>query len=148
MEQGRTPQAERDLTLAIKLADNPAGPSKQRAGCFMRPRGRWADARRDFETMVKYAPENPEAWFFRAQSQLALGDATAAARTCSRRRRLPRLAGSRGRMWRGSLRDWRRRGKSSSRTRERLATPVNRRSYGQIEHAAGAKKSPPGEGRR
>jgi len=76
MEQGRTPQAERDLTLAIKLADNPAGPSKQR-GVLYATAGRWADAR-GFRDDASNMPGESEAWFFRAQSQLALGDATAA----------------------------------------------------------------------
>ena len=77
MEQGNFAQAERDLTLAIRLADNPAGPSKQR-GVLYASAGRWEEARRDFATMVKYGPENPEGWYLQAQSQLALGDAAAA----------------------------------------------------------------------
>lgn len=77
MEQGLPAQAEADLGLAIKLAANPAGPSKQR-GILYASAGRWEEARRDFAVMVQYAPEDPEAWFFRAQAQLALGDPAAA----------------------------------------------------------------------
>jgi Tetratricopeptide repeat len=77
MEQGTYAQAEADLSLAIKLADHPASPCKQR-GLLYGSMGRWADARRDFDTMVKYDPKNPDAWFLRAEAELALGDAAAA----------------------------------------------------------------------
>ena len=70
-------QAELDLTLAIKLADNPARPSEQR-GIFYATGRHWAEARRDFDTAVKFAPEDPDAWFLRAQAALALGDVPAA----------------------------------------------------------------------
>ncbi len=73
MERGDPAQAERDLTLAIRLSDNPAPACKQR-GVLYASAGRWADARRDFDTMVKYEPDNPDGWFLRAQADLALGD--------------------------------------------------------------------------
>jgi tetratricopeptide (TPR) repeat protein len=77
MEQGKFAQAEADLTLAIKLADNPVGPAKQR-GVLYATAGRWADAKRDFVLMTEHAPESPDAWFFRAQAEQALGEGEAA----------------------------------------------------------------------
>ena len=77
MEQGEFAKAEADLSLAIKLSDQPAGPAKQR-GLLYASQGRWADARRDFALMVEREPDNPDAWFMRAQAALALGDAAAA----------------------------------------------------------------------
>jgi hypothetical protein len=77
MEVGDFARAEADLTLAVKLAGNPAGPCKQR-GLLYASQGRWADARRDFATMVEHEPRNPDAWFMRAQAGLALGDRAAA----------------------------------------------------------------------
>jgi tetratricopeptide (TPR) repeat protein len=77
MEQGTYAQAESDLSLAIKLADNPANPCRQR-GLLYASEGRWAEARRDFDTMVKYDAQNADAWFLRAEAELALGDAAAA----------------------------------------------------------------------
>jgi hypothetical protein len=77
MEAGDFAQAEADLTLAIKLSDRPSGPHKQR-GVLYASAGRWAEARRDFAAMVDCDAENPESWFFRAQANLALGDAAAA----------------------------------------------------------------------
>lgn len=72
MERGEFAQAEHSLTLAIKLAQNPASPAKQR-GILAASHGRWAEALRDFSTMVEFDAKNPEAWFMRAQAQLALG---------------------------------------------------------------------------
>lgn len=77
MEQGEFAHAADDLTLAIKLADNPAGPSRHR-GLLAASLGRWEDARRDFSVAVEHAPENPEGWFLRAQAELALGQVAAA----------------------------------------------------------------------
>jgi len=77
MERGEFAQAEKDLTLAIRLADNPASPSRQR-GILAASQGRWADALRDFSTCVEHDGRNPDAWFMRAQAHLALGDARTA----------------------------------------------------------------------
>lgn len=72
MERGENAQAEADLTLAIKLAANPASPAKQR-GILAASQGRWGDALRDFALLVEHDPANPDAWFMRAQAQLATG---------------------------------------------------------------------------
>jgi hypothetical protein len=77
MEEGDSANAESDLSMAIKLSDDPTGPAKQR-GLLYANQGRWADARRDFTTMVEHEPKNPDAWFMRAQAALALGDVVAA----------------------------------------------------------------------
>lgn len=79
MEAGDFAQAEADLTLAIRLSENPSAPHKQR-GVLYASAGRWAEAHRDFSAMVDCDPANPESWFFRAQANLALGDATASRR--------------------------------------------------------------------
>ena len=77
MERGDFKAAESDLALAIKLARNPASPAKQR-GILAASQQRWADARRDFSTMVEHDAQNPDAWFMRAQAHQALGDPAAA----------------------------------------------------------------------
>lgn len=77
MEQGEFAKAADDLTLAIRLADNPAGPARHR-GLLAATLGHWEEARKDFSTVVERTPENPEGWFLRAQAELALGQATAA----------------------------------------------------------------------
>jgi tetratricopeptide (TPR) repeat protein len=77
MQEGRTGPAEADLTLAIKLAANPAGPAKQR-GVLRASQGRWKEAAEDFALMARHEPKNPDAWFMCAQSALALGDAVTA----------------------------------------------------------------------
>jgi len=77
MERGEYADAEADLTLAIKLAENPSGPSRQR-GILEASQGRWPDALRDFSTAAEHDPENPEAWFMRAQANFAVGQAAAA----------------------------------------------------------------------
>lgn len=77
MERGEFAAAEADLTLAIKLAPNPASPAKQR-GILLASQGRWADALRDFSLMVENDPANPDAWLMRAQAQLATGQTVAA----------------------------------------------------------------------
>lgn len=77
MEQGDYAGAEHELTLAIKLADNPASPARQRGMLYVSAR-RWDDARRDFTTVVENDPDDPDGWFLRAQVDLALRDNTAA----------------------------------------------------------------------
>ncbi len=77
MERGEYAQAMDDLTLAIRLADNPAGPSRHR-GMLAASLGHWEEAKRDFAAVVEHQPENPEGWFLRAQAELALHDAAAA----------------------------------------------------------------------
>ena len=77
MQQGDLVAAAESLSLAIKLAKNPAAPSKQR-GVLFASQQQWAEARKDFSTMVEYAPRDPDGWFLRAQAGLALGDVTSA----------------------------------------------------------------------
>lgn len=77
MERGDFKRAESDLALAIKLARNPASPAKQR-GILAASQQRWADAHRDFSTMVEHDASNPDAWFMRAQAKLALNQPAAA----------------------------------------------------------------------
>ena len=72
MGRGDFASAETDLTLAIKLSTNPASAAKQR-GILRASQGRWADALADFATLAEHDPKNPDAWFMRAQAQLALG---------------------------------------------------------------------------
>jgi tetratricopeptide (TPR) repeat protein len=77
IERGDFASAESDLTFAIRLARNPASPARQRGILAASPQ-RWADARRDFSKAVEYEPQNPDAWFQRAQANQALGDVAAA----------------------------------------------------------------------
>lgn len=77
MERGEYAEAMEALSLAIKLAPNPTGAAKHR-GLLSASLGHWADARKDFSTMVESEPANPDGWFLRAQAALALGDAQAA----------------------------------------------------------------------
>ncbi len=77
MEQGNVKQALEDLSLAIRLAPDPAPACRQR-GVLFASAGQWVEARRDFDTMVKYEPRNPDGWFLRAQADLALRDPVAA----------------------------------------------------------------------
>jgi hypothetical protein len=77
MERGDHAGAYANLTLAIELSDNPASPSRQR-GILCASQGRWADALRDFSTAVDHDPENPDAWFMRAQANAAVGNLVAA----------------------------------------------------------------------
>lgn len=77
MQAGDTPRAEHQLTLAIKLARQPAGALKQR-GVLRASNGRWPEARADFAAMVEAAPQDPESWFFRAQAEFALGNVAGA----------------------------------------------------------------------
>ena len=74
MERGEFTQADADLALAIKLAENPASPAKQR-GILAANQGHWADALRYFSLMAEHDTENPDAWFMCAQANLALGRA-------------------------------------------------------------------------
>ncbi len=87
MERGEYAQAMDDLTLAIRLADNPAGPSRHR-GMLAASLGHWEEAKRDFAAVVEHQPENPEGWFLRAQAELALHDAAAARSDVERARAL------------------------------------------------------------
>jgi hypothetical protein len=77
MEQGEYAQALEHLTVAIRLADNPAGPSRHR-GMLAASLGKWDEAKKDFSAVVEFEPKNPEGWFLRAQAELALRDAAAA----------------------------------------------------------------------
>jgi hypothetical protein len=77
LERWNFEEAANEMTMAIKLAADPSGPSMQR-GIMYFNLGRWADARRDFSTAVEHDPENPEAWFYRAQAELDLHDGQAA----------------------------------------------------------------------
>jgi hypothetical protein len=77
MESGDTAQAELHLTMALKLADNPASAAKHR-GLLYASAQRWPDALRDFALMVGSDPENPEAWFLQAQAKAATSDAAGA----------------------------------------------------------------------
>jgi hypothetical protein len=77
MEQGEYAKAAQHLTLAIRLADNPAGPSRHR-GMLAASLGKWDEAKKDFSTVTEYEPKNPEGWFLRAQAELALHDAGSA----------------------------------------------------------------------
>lgn len=74
MERGEFARAHLGLTIAMKLASNPASPAKQR-GILAASHQRWAEALRDFNIMVEHDPQNPEAWLMRAQAHLALGRA-------------------------------------------------------------------------
>jgi tetratricopeptide (TPR) repeat protein len=78
MQEKNFAQAEFELTLAIKLASDPAGPAKQR-GLLRASQRRWREARADFALVAQYDAENPEAWLMCAQTDLALGDTAAAA---------------------------------------------------------------------
>jgi len=77
MERGEFAEAHRELSLAIKLAANPASASKHR-GLLAAGVGKWDEARRDFSTMVEREPQNPDGWFLRAQATMALGDVAGA----------------------------------------------------------------------
>ncbi|MSU25130.1 MAG: tetratricopeptide repeat protein [Opitutus sp.] len=87
MERGDFARAEADLALAIKLAPNPASPAKQR-GILAASQQRWPDAHRDFSTMVEHDGKNPDAWFMRAQANLALNQSAAARSDFDRARSL------------------------------------------------------------
>jgi hypothetical protein len=74
MQDGNFAKAEDDLGLALKLARNPAAAAKQR-GVLRASQGRWKEADEDFALMAAHEPQNPDAWFMRAQASLALGAA-------------------------------------------------------------------------
>ena len=78
MQRGEYVAAAEALSLAIKLARNPASASKQR-GVLFASQQQWKQARDDFSVMVQHEPKNPDGWFLRAQAELAVGNATAAA---------------------------------------------------------------------
>jgi hypothetical protein len=77
MQEGKLVPAENDLTIAIKLASNPAAAAKQR-GVLRASQGRWKEAAEDFTLLAKFEPKNPDAWFMTAQAALALGDPASA----------------------------------------------------------------------
>jgi len=79
MEHGDFPHAESNLSLAIKLADDPSSAARQR-GILYAATGRWSEAIRDFSTVVERRPQDPDAWFMRARANLA-GSNVAAARS-------------------------------------------------------------------
>ena len=74
MERGEFADADADLALAIKLADNPASPARQR-GILAASQGHWADALRYFSLTAEHDAQNPDAWLMCAQAHLALGHA-------------------------------------------------------------------------
>ncbi len=77
MQRGELAQAEADLTIAIRVSDNPFSPAQQR-GVLYATQGRWSEALADFNLMVEHEPKNPDAWCLLAQANFALGDAPAA----------------------------------------------------------------------
>jgi tetratricopeptide (TPR) repeat protein len=77
MQRGDLVAAAEALSLAIKLAPNPASAAKQR-GVLFASQQQWAAARQDFAMMVEHEPKDPDGWFLRAQAALALGDRAAA----------------------------------------------------------------------
>ncbi|HET7535523.1 MAG TPA: tetratricopeptide repeat protein [Candidatus Didemnitutus sp.] len=77
MERGDYARAEFQLTLAIKLATNPATASKHR-GLLYAGAQRWKDALEEFQRMVEYSPNDPDAWLLQAQAKAALSDAEGA----------------------------------------------------------------------
>jgi tetratricopeptide (TPR) repeat protein len=87
MERGDFGSAETDLTLAIKLAPNPAAPAKQR-GILRASQRRWAEAEADFALLAEREPKNPDAWFMHAQARFALGDPVRAQADIDRARAL------------------------------------------------------------
>jgi tetratricopeptide (TPR) repeat protein len=78
MQRGEYVAAAEALSLAIKLARNPASASKQR-GVLFASQQQWKQARDDFSLVIQHEPRNPDGWFLRAQAELALGNPTAAA---------------------------------------------------------------------
>lgn len=76
-QQGELERAGAEFILAIRLADNPASPHRQR-GLLLGRQGHWEEARQDFSAAVAHAPEDPDGWFLRAQAEMALGNAAAA----------------------------------------------------------------------
>ena len=78
MQRGEYVVAAEALSLAIKLARNPASPSKQR-GVLFASQQQWKQAREDFSTMIQYEPKDPDGWFLRAQAEFGMGNPSAAA---------------------------------------------------------------------
>ncbi|PTX94589.1 tetratricopeptide repeat protein [Opitutus sp. ER46] len=85
MEQGDYAQAEQDLTLAIKLAANPASAARQRAMLYARG-GRWPEARQDLVLALEHEPDRPDTWLLRCQVDLAMHDLTSARASFERAR--------------------------------------------------------------
>lgn len=77
MQRAAYVEAAEALSLAMKLAPNPASAAKQR-GVLFASQKQWAAARNDFALVVQHDPKDPDGWFLRAQAALALGEATAA----------------------------------------------------------------------
>ncbi len=77
LERGDPVEALEALSLAIRLAPNPARACRQR-GILFAQQQRWREARQDFSVMVEHDAQNPEGWFLRAQAAHALGDLAAA----------------------------------------------------------------------
>ena len=77
IEQGKYGEAEHELTLAIKLSEDPASPAKARGRLYASAQ-RWADAKRDFTLVVQHEPDDPEGWFLRSEVELAVRDLDAA----------------------------------------------------------------------
>ena len=77
MELGEYAKAHEHLSLAIRLAENSAGPSRHR-GMLAASLGKWDEAKKDFTTVAELEPTNPEGWFLRAQAELALRDVPSA----------------------------------------------------------------------
>lgn len=77
MQQGDYGSAEADFSLAIKLGDRPSIAYQQR-GLLRATEGRLIEARQDFTAATRFAPRDPDGWFFRAHADLALGDTAGA----------------------------------------------------------------------
>ncbi|HVU35553.1 MAG TPA: tetratricopeptide repeat protein [Opitutaceae bacterium] len=77
MQQGDFATAEADLTLAMKLDPGDVSAAKRRGMLYASTR-RWAEAKRDFTTVVQNDPKNPDGWFLRAQVELAMTEPAAA----------------------------------------------------------------------
>lgn len=77
MERGDLGPAETNLTLAIELAADPTSALKQRALLYASQR-RWPDAYRDLTALADRDSPDPDAWFLRAQVNLAMGQNSAA----------------------------------------------------------------------
>ncbi len=73
MQAGDFATAEQGFGMAMRLAENPAEPARQR-GVLRGAQGKWREAREDFALAVQHDPKNPDAWFLCAQADTALGD--------------------------------------------------------------------------
>ena len=70
--RGQYAEAEFQFTLAVKLSENPSSALLQRGQLYASGK-RWSDAFNDFSKAIEQDPENPEAWFMRAQTNFAMG---------------------------------------------------------------------------